>query len=190
MIVIGIFLVASGIALNFLSTISGDVIVIIGLIVMLIKVYVLFVREDKKKRRSVNEQASVHEHEVPHDQDPEQQLIKEPDIIYSKVFKVAGVTFKCQKNKKENRQDILSSLTEVSPIDLEEYEYKGKPVYLVVDCISDLDIGTVPEDIANEISNCFYGQDMDLEIRSIESFLPEEGIEEIYYCEVELKIYQ
>ena len=189
MIVIGIFLVASGIALNFLSTISGDVIVIIGLIVMLIKVYVLFVREDKKKRRSVNEQASVHEHEVSHDQDPEQQ-IKEPDIIYSKVFKVAGVTFKCQKNKKENRQDILSSLTEVSPIDLEEYEYKGKPAYLVVDCISDLDIGTVPEDIANEISNCFYGQDMDLEIRSIESFLPEEGIEEIYYCEVELKIYQ
>ena len=114
----------------------------------------------------------------------------ERKVIYKTVFKVAGVTYKCKKDKEENRQDVLSGLSDGDFLLLEEYTYRGESAYLVVDYHSDLDIGNVPAPIAEKINNEYYGRTTEAEVYEIDSFYPDDKDEEIYYCKVQLKIYE
>lgn len=69
------------------------------------------------------------------------------------TFHLAGVTFPCYKDGDFLRQDEISDISVNDTIHLEEYQYKGKPAYLVVPDKTDIDIGVVPAHVAEMISN-------------------------------------
>ena len=69
------------------------------------------------------------------------------------TFHLAGVTFPCYKDGDFLRQDEISDISVNDTIHLEEYQYKGKPAYLVVPDKTGIDIGVVPAHVAEMISN-------------------------------------
>ena len=193
-VIAGMIFVIAGIASNALSWAGGNILILAGLCLMLAGVYLLFVREDKKKRKGIIASRPDPKPAPQPEPDPEPEPEPEPEppmerkVIYETVFKVAGVTYKCQKDPEESRQDVLAGLTELSPIDLEEYEYKDEPAYLVVDSISDLDLGNVPAPLVKKLYDNFYGHQIYVEIETVDSFFPDDSTEEIYYCRVKLSV--
>lgn len=190
-VIAGIIFVIAGIASNALSWAGGNILILAGLCLMLVGVFLLFVREDKKKRKGITEPEPEPE-PVP-DPEPEPEPEPEPPmerkVIYETVFKVAGVTYKCQKDPEESRQDVLSSVQEGDLLILEEFEHKGEPAYLIVDYRTDLDIGTVPKNLAEKINAEFYGHVTQAEVDTVGSFYPDDGTEEIFFCKARLIIY-
>lgn len=188
-IIIGFITALIGIYLNKIGLSRGYFCILFGSVIMLIKVFALFVCEDKKQRKK---QKSIIKPDPPPVQVPQPihkpEPAKEQKIIYSTVFKVAGVTFRCQKDPEENRQDIISTLKNGDLLLLEEYDYKDEPAYMVVDYRFDLDIGNVPKDLTEKLNNEFYGYTTVAEVNSVNSFMPEDGVDEIYYCKVKLEV--
>ena len=182
MIIAGLSLILCGILTNVIGWPGGYIIIISGSALTLIKVYLLFVREDKKKRKEALSQEAL-------SPDPSPDPVRPTEIIYSTVFKAAGVTYKCQKDKEKSRQDILAGLSAGDFLYLEEFEYNEDPAYLVVDFASDLDIGTVPADLTEMINDKFYGNVTEMEVETVDSFIPDDKTEEIYFCKVKLAIY-
>lgn len=185
--VLGFLLIIAGIICNRMTNINGTIILLIGLYCLLIRVILLYIRVNKKK-----DQVTAPTPEPPV-LDPVQESEsstdhKEIQIIYSTVCKVAGVTYNCKKDKSVNRQDIISKLHEGDFLFLEEYEYRDEPAYLVVDYSSDLDIGNVPAKLTEKINNDFYGYTTIVEVDSIDSFLPDDSTEEIYYCKIKIDV--
>lgn len=186
---------------------KNDIFTVAGLAVLILNIYILFVREDKKKRKAAKEaekeepkKEPIPEEPIPEEPAPEEpapapapeEPLEQPkplEPVYQIEFNVAGVTFNCQKNRKEKRQDVIADMTEASPIELEEYEYRGKPAYLVIDSIADLDIGNVPKNIAAELYEKYDGYPVYADIVKIDTFMPDDGDEEIYFCTVRLTIY-
>lgn len=179
MIVTGFTLVLLGVIGIVTGLHEGYIIIISGLLIMLIKVSLLFVREDKKKRKVTSD---------PDTSDPDPVRPADQKVIYSTVFKVTGVTFDCQKDNQESRQNIISGLKTRDLLILEEFEYKKEPAYLVVDYSSDLDIGTVPADLTEQLNDKFYGHTTIMEVVSVDSFIPDDSTEEIYFCKVKMEV--
>lgn len=73
----------------------------------------------------------------------------------TKDFRVVGTQFECRKDPTRMRSNILKSMKLNNPVVLEYYEYKGAPAYMVVDCKSGLDIGTLQEGTAKYIKDCY-----------------------------------
>lgn len=68
------------------------------------------------------------------------------------LTKVAGVTFRCKLDHDEKRQDIIADMVQQDRIDIRPYKYDGETAYLIIDQNTGLDIGVVPSDVADEIS--------------------------------------
>ncbi|MBO7726899.1 MAG: hypothetical protein J6S50_00450 [Oscillospiraceae bacterium] len=77
------------------------------------------------------------------------------DPADTRTNRIAGVGYECRKDPKKKRLDVLKSLKVGAPLVLEYYEYEGRPAYMVVDCKSGLDIGTLHEGTAVSLKESF-----------------------------------
>ena len=193
-VIAGIIFVIAGITSNALSWSYGNILILSGLCLMLAGVYLLFVREDKKKRKGIIDSrpdpkpAPQPEPDPGPEPEPEPEPPTERKVIYETVFKVAGVTYKCRKDPDESRQEVLAGMHAGNLLILEEFEHKGEPAYLIVDYMTDLDIGAVPKNLAEKISTEFYGHVTQAEVSEVGSFFPDNEAEEIFFCKVKLII--
>ena len=98
--------------------------------------------------------------------------------------KVAGVTFECDLVNK-NRQDILYEVYEGSPVEIQEYEYKGDQAYYVIDPKTGADIGNLPAAVAEKIQQ-FEDPVFEAYITRCDVFEPRQNQDPIVYCEIRL----
>ena len=101
--------------------------------------------------------------------------------------KVAGVTFKCDLDRNESRQEILEGVYEGDYVELQEYEYKGSPAFYVIDTQTGLDIGNIPADVAQKISQ-FDNPIYEAYVTRRGSFEPDDDRDPVEYCEVRIYV--
>lgn len=65
---------------------------------------------------------------------------------YHKLFHLHGIYYESKKDPSVNRQRLVERITKQSVLDLERFEYEGKPALMVIDPKTGLDIGVVPAD--------------------------------------------
>lgn len=115
-----------------------------------------------------------------------------PDGVPSRKYdktatvKLSGVTFKCQNDPSSLRQDILSGMSDGDLVLFEEYEYKGKPAFLVVEPFSGLDVGTLPADV----SALYSGRELEGYLTGLDSFYPDDSDDLVYYSKVKFFVLQ
>lgn len=100
--------------------------------------------------------------------------------------KVAGVTFKCDLDRDEKRQDVLEGVYEGDYVEIQEYEYKGSPAFYVIDPQTGLDIGNLPSDVAQKISQ-FDNPIYEAYVTRRGSFEPDDR-DPVEYCEVRVYV--
>lgn len=111
-------------------------------------------------------------------------LLPTGKIRKSILTKVAGVTFKCQIDSDEKRQEVLEAMSEGDHIEIRPYTYRGSKAYLVVDPEQDLDIGNLPGDVADEVSE-FENPEFEGYIAELDSFCDDDD-NEVWYAKIRL----
>ena len=100
-------------------------------------------------------------------------------VIATLNTKVVGVTFDNENGT--NRQDILSRVFEHDQIELEKYEYKGKPA-VYVKCYGEI-IGNLPADLAESMAARYPNTRYEGHIKNITG-----GGEKTIGCNIEIDI--
>lgn len=106
--------------------------------------------------------------------------------VMSRTTKVAGVTFACHLDREYYRQDVFNRMWEGEKLRVDRYKYKGAPALLLVDPLQDLDIGTVPADLAEEIDEKYPYNEIEAYLVSMDSFWPDDSDDEITTAKVKL----
>lgn len=107
-------------------------------------------------------------------------------VLMSRMFKVAGVTYRCALDKTESRQDVLAGMSDGDRLDTEIGSYRGTPSIMLIDPDSGLDIGFVPENITAEIFAKTNDPTIEAYAVDVSCFYPDDKDEEIYYCKARL----
>ena len=63
---------------------------------------------------------------------------------YHKIFHLHGIHYESKKNPSVMRQQLIERIIIGDVLDLERFEYKGKPALMVIEPRSGLDVGVVP----------------------------------------------
>lgn len=104
----------------------------------------------------------------------------------TRTFNVSGVTYQCKLDKEESRQDILSGVKDGDKLGVQIQAYKNSPSIMLIDIKSGLDIGFVPEKTVAEIFAKFSDPEIEVFVDDVDSFIPDDKDDEIYYCKVKL----
>lgn len=112
-----------------------------------------------------------------------------PKISYHKMFNVAGVTYNCKLDKNMKRQKLLEYCKKKDKIHLKQYEYNGKPAFLIVLDKNNLDIGSVPANMVPTILK-YKDRNTSIEFVEVSYFKPEDSRKEINYAKVRFLVYK
>lgn len=122
--------------------------------------------------------------------------LKLPEPFKTITIKPAGTTFECSFSQfYENRQDVLKFAGFGTKISFKQYTFKGEPaIALMYDALQS-DIGNVPRDKVEMVTDFLRKYDCIGIVSESGSFFPEsddesEDSKEIYYCRVLLYAYK
>ena len=171
--IIGIIAIVIGLLLMVIGIIGGIVPVVIGIACVVLS------RRQKKMPKGELPMAAA---SIPVETKIPSSAGKK--YVGSETVKVVGVTFACGLDGSCNRQDILKDMRPGEPVVFEPYEYNGAPACYVVDLKTGLDIGTLPSKIVEK----YAGKSFEGFLSNVDSFVPDDRDEEIYYANVKLNI--
>jgi hypothetical protein len=125
------------------------------------------------------------------------QELKLPEPFKTITIKPAGTTFECAFSQYyENRQDVLKFAGFGTKISFKQYTFKGEPaIALMYDALQS-DIGNVPRDKVEMVTDFLRKYDCIGIVSESGSFFPESDDEEseysepIYYCKILLYAYK
>jgi hypothetical protein len=126
------------------------------------------------------------------------QELKLPEPFKTITIKPAGTTFECAFSQYyENRQDVLKFAGFGTKISFKQYTFKGEPaIALMYDALQS-DIGNVPRDKVEMVTDFLRKYDCIGIVSESGSFFPEsdddeenEDSELIYYCKILLYAYK
>jgi len=182
--------------MSLLLTLAQPVVGIIGMVIAVL--FFLWARKRKKDEKAKKEEEAARKAAQP----PLKVVLPTPTVTvkgvgapppsnipfrkYKKAMtvKLTGVTFKCENDEDETRQEVLAGMSDKDAVEIEATEYKGKPAYLVVDPGSGLDIGTLPKEVAEE----YPDEEIEGYLTGLDSFIPDDKDEEVYFSKVRIYI--
>lgn len=168
LLILGIILTAMGLLLTVASPVPGIIGAALG---------IFFIVYSRKKKKAVPTSANS----IPAEVKPAVQsfTVSSDNVIQTKVV---GVTHKCSEDPSQNRQDILQLMSTGDGVLIEEYDFHGKPAFLVCDPKTGLDIGSLPAEVAEQLA----GHRLAGVLSTVGSFIPDDSDEEIYYARIDI----
>jgi hypothetical protein len=125
------------------------------------------------------------------------QELKLPEPFKTITIKPAGTTFECSFSQiYENRQDVIKFAGFGTKISFKQYTFKGEPAIALMYDTLQSDIGNVPRDKVEMVSDFLRKYDCIGIVSESGSFFPESDDEEseysepIYYCKILLYAYK
>ena len=176
-IILGVIVIIMSLVLLFVMPIAG----VIGLIVGGAVIY-MSIRKIKEAKKSKEEPIAL----SPIRSAPKEIPANIPSRQYDKTatVRIAGVTFKCQMDHEESRQEILSLMQENDPVEIEPFDFRDRPGYLVINPAVGLDVGMLPK----EIAEAYPDREIEGYITEVDTFFPEDKEDEIWFGKVKIFI--
>ncbi len=121
---------------------------------------------------------------IEYDEDDNPIIKPSRETVKTYHSKVAGVTFKCERDKDTTRKEIIELLIDGQELNVDKFEYNDQPACLLIEPMSRFDIGTLPKNVAAEIEEKYPDNELEVFVEEAGTFYPEDSEEEKPYCRV------